>query len=98
MNSNDAVSIATQADGGGCYPASISPSVLDMLVLLNPEWAALDVGTHTPPLSDPVAIHGTIDFAKINESGDFPADHVTDDQNPISLPIRRTRVSWLRAT
>ncbi|HTF34262.1 MAG TPA: hypothetical protein VK714_11260 [Myxococcota bacterium] len=81
VNSNDAVSAATQLDGGGCYPASISPSLLDMLVLLNPEWAALDVGTHTPPFSDPVTIHGTIDFAKINESGDFPADHVTDDQN-----------------
>jgi hypothetical protein len=80
VNSNDAVSAATQANGGGCYPASISPSLLDMLVLLNPEWAALDVGTHSPPLSDPVTIHGTTDFVEINEPGDFPADHITDDQ------------------
>jgi len=81
VNSNDAVSAGTQANGGGCYPASISPSLLDMLVLLNPEWAALDVGMHSPPLSDPVTIHGTTDFVEINEPGDFPAEHLTDDQN-----------------
>jgi hypothetical protein len=81
VNSNDAVSAATQLDGGGCYPASISPSLLDMLVLLNPEWAAVDVGAHSPLISDPVTIHGTIDFAKVNEGGDFPGDHNTDDQN-----------------
>jgi len=46
-----------------------------------PEWAALDVGTHTPPISDPITIHGTTDFSAINEGGDFPADHITDDQN-----------------
>jgi len=81
VNSNDAVSAATQAGGGGCYPVSISPSLLDMVVLIDPEWAALDVGTHTPPLSDPVTIHGTVDFSAINQGGDFPTDHVTDDQN-----------------
>jgi hypothetical protein len=52
-----------------------------MLVLINPEWAAVDVGTHSPPLSDQITVHATVDFAKINEGGDFPGDHVTDDQN-----------------
>jgi hypothetical protein len=81
IDSNLAASPAAQAGGGGCYPVSITPGLLDMLVLINPEWAAVDVGAHLPPISDPVTVHGTIDFAKINESGDFPGDHVTDDQN-----------------
>ena len=34
-----------------------------------------------PPISDPITIHGTTDFSAINEGGDFPADHITDDQN-----------------
>jgi len=81
LDSNDAVSPATQAGGGGCYPVSIAPNLLDMLVLINPEWAALDVGAHSPPVSDPVTIHGVVSLSKINEAGDFPSDHVTDDQN-----------------
>lgn len=81
LDSNLAVSPTTQLNGGGCYPVSIAPALLDMLVLINPEWAAVDVGSHTPPFSDPVTVHGTVNFSKINESGDFPSDHVTDDQN-----------------
>src|SRR5262252_4355997 len=81
IDSNLAASPATQMNGGGCYPVSIAPSLLDMLVLVNPEWAAVDVGMHSPPLSDPITVHGTVHFAKINEAGDFPSDHVTDDQN-----------------
>jgi hypothetical protein len=81
VDSNDAVSATTQAGGGGCYPVSISPALLDMLVLVNPEWAAVDVGAHLPPLSDPIMLHGTVDLAKINEGGDFPGDHLSDDQN-----------------
>lgn len=81
IDSNLAVSPATQTGGGGCFPVSISPSLLDMLVLINPEWAAIDVGAHMPPQSDPVTVHGTVALAKINEAGDFPGDHVTDDQN-----------------
>ena len=81
IDSNLAVSAGTRANGGGCYPVSITPGLLDMLVLINPEWAAVDVGSHLPPLSDPVTVHGTVAFAKINEGGDFPGDHVTDDQN-----------------
>jgi len=83
IDSNLAVSPATQANGGGCYPVSIAPGLLDMLTLINPEWAAVDVGAHLPPLSDPVTMHGTIASSKINESGDFPGDHVTDDQNTL---------------
>lgn len=81
VDSNDAASATAHANGGGCYPVSISPNLLDMLVLINPEWAPVDVGTFLPPLSDPVTIRGTIDLAKINEGGDFPASHNTDDQN-----------------
>src|SRR5215472_9315616 len=81
IDSNLAVSPTTQMGGGGCYPVSIAPALLDMLTLLNPEWAAIDVGSHSPPFSDPITVHGTVHLAKINESGDFPSDHVTDDQN-----------------
>jgi hypothetical protein len=81
IDSNLAVSPATQANGGGCYPVSISPSLLDMLTLVDPEWAAVDVDSHLPPISDPVTFHGTVALAKVNETGDFPASHLTYDQN-----------------
>jgi hypothetical protein len=81
LDSNLAVSPGAHANGGGCYPVSLNPGLLDMLTLVDPEWAAIDVGAHLPPLSDPVTIHGTVNFAKINEAGDFPGDHVTDDEN-----------------
>jgi hypothetical protein len=81
LDSNVAVSPATQANGGGCYPVSIAPSLLDMLRLVDPEWAAVDVGSHAPPLSDPVTVHGTVALSKVNETGDFPSSHVTYDQN-----------------
>jgi hypothetical protein len=81
IDSNLAVSPSTQMGGGGCYPVSISPALLDMIVLVDPEWAAIDVGAHSPPFSDPVTLHGTVNLSKINESGDFPGDHVSDDQN-----------------
>ncbi len=81
IDSNLAVSVFTQANGGGCYPVSVAPGLLDMLTLINPEWASVDVGSHLPPLSDPVTVHGTVALAKVNEGGDFPGDHVTDDEN-----------------
>src|SRR5207249_5298680 len=31
--------LATAQLGGGCYPTGIHPAVLDMLVLVDPEWA-----------------------------------------------------------
>ena len=44
IDSNLAASPATQANGGGCYPVSIAPGLLDMLVLINPEWAPIVSG------------------------------------------------------
>src|SRR2546422_7677763 len=81
--SNGAVSPEPQMDGGGCYPPSRTGPPTEQLNLLNPEWAAIDVGTRLPPESDPVALHGTVVFAKINEGGDDPGNHVSDDQNTL---------------
>jgi hypothetical protein len=81
IDSNLAVTPAEHVGGGGCYPVSITPGLLDMLTLIDPEWVPVDVGAHSPPLSDPVTIHGTVNLSKINEGGDFPSSHVTDDQN-----------------
>jgi hypothetical protein len=82
-NSNEAVSAQTQMNGGGCYPVSRTGPPTEQLNLLNPEWAAIDVGAHLPPESDPVALHGTVVFAKINEGGDDPGNHDSDDQNTL---------------
>src|SRR5438552_2308754 len=49
LDSNQAVSAETQVNGGGCYPIAKLPQLTDQLVLINPEWAAIDVGPHTPP-------------------------------------------------
>jgi hypothetical protein len=81
IDSNLPVTPAAHANGGGCYPVSIAPGLLDMLTLIDPEWAPVDPGAHLPPLSDPQTVHGTVAFAKVNESGDFPSSHITDDQN-----------------
>ena len=86
-DSNEAVSAQTQMNGGGCYPPSLTGPPTEALRLLNPEWAAIDVGSHLPPESDPVTLHGTVVFAKINEGGDDPGNHASDDQNtPGPLP------------
>jgi len=82
-DSNEAVSAQTQMNGGGCYPPSLTGPPTEQLNRLNPEWAAIDVGSHLPPESDPVALHGTVVFAKINEGGDDPGDHDSDDQNTL---------------
>ena len=83
IDSNGAVSAETQANGGGCYPPSRTGPPTEQLNLLNPEWAAIDVGTHLPPESEPVTLHGTVVFAKINEGGDDPGNHASDDQNTL---------------
>ena len=83
IDSNGAVSPETQMNGGGCYPASLTGPPTEQLNLLNPEWAAIDVGAHLPPESDPVALHGAVVFAKINEGGDDPGNHDSDDQNTL---------------
>ena len=33
--------LAAAPNGGGCYPTGINPAVLDMLTLINPEWAPI---------------------------------------------------------
>ena len=81
IDSNEAVSAEAQMDGGGCYPIAKHPRVTDQLTLINPEWAAIDVGPHAPPDADPITLHGTVSLAKINEGGDFSGNHLTDDQN-----------------
>src|SRR2546425_7242313 len=83
IDSNGAVSPETQMNGGGCYPVSRTGPPTEQLNLLNPEWAAIDVGAHLPPEADPVTLHGTVVFAKINEGGDDPGNHVSDDQNTL---------------
>src|SRR2546428_12982763 len=83
IDSNGAVSAETQMNGGGCYPASLTGPPTEQLNLLNPEWAAIDVGAPLPPEPDPVAPHGTAGFAKINEGGDDPGAPDSDDQNPL---------------
>ena len=81
IDSNLAASATAHLNRGGCYPTPLVPGLLDMLTLIDPEWAAVDVDSHLPPVSDPVTIHGTVALAKVNEAGDFPGDHVTDDEN-----------------
>jgi hypothetical protein len=44
--------------GGGCYPTALTPSILDMLVLINPEWAPIVNGQTVD--SAPVAVSGTV--------------------------------------
>ena len=81
IDSNEAVSAGAHAGGGGCYPIAGQPALTDQLSLINPEWAAIAVGSHTPPDADPITIHGTVVLSKINETGDFSGNHLTDDQN-----------------
>src|SRR5438445_11214578 len=80
IDSNGAVSPETQMNGGGCYPASLTGPPTEQLNLLNPEWAAIDVGAHLPPASDPVALHRTVGFAKINEGRADPGARDSDAQ------------------
>lgn len=81
LDSNLAVSAAAHAGGGGCYPLAKFPAITDQLNRINPEWAAIDVGSHAPPDADPITLHGTVALAKINEGGDFSGNHLGDDQN-----------------
>jgi hypothetical protein len=63
--------------GGGCYPTSVTPSVLDMLVLINPEWAPIRNGQTVD--ADPVLISGTVEDMHGQSSGDFPSTHALSD-------------------
>src|SRR2546422_7813122 len=90
IDSNGAVSAETQMNGGGCYPAALTGPPTEQLNLLNPEWAAIDVGAHLPPESDPVALHGTVVFAKINEGGDDRAITIATTRTRSSTSTRPT--------
>src|SRR5690349_8226431 len=63
--------------GGGCYPTALQPSILDMLVLINPEWAPIVNGQSID--SPPVAISGTVEAIHGQTSGDFPSTHLFSD-------------------
>src|SRR5258705_12192569 len=81
LDSNRAVSAETQMNGGGCYPIAKHPQLTDQLVLVNPPWAAIDVGPHTPPHAHPLTLPRTVTPAKNNEGGGFSGNHLTDDQH-----------------
>lgn len=69
--------LATNLLGGGCYPTGIQPALLDMLVLINPEWAPLMNGQVVT--STPITIHGTVGEMHGETSGDFPSTHIHSD-------------------
>lgn len=65
--------------GGGCYPTGIQPALLDMLTLVNPEWAPIVNGMIVD--STPVLAHGIVEEMHGDTSGDFPATHLRADVN-----------------
>jgi hypothetical protein len=75
--------LATAQNGGGCYPTGISPAVLDMLTLVDPEWAPMLNGQIVD--SAPVLVHGTVQGMHGDTSGDFPATHIRADVNHFVL-------------
>lgn len=71
--------LAVAQNGGGCYPTGIHPSVLDMLTLIDPEWAPVLSGQTVD--SSPVLVHGIVQGMHGDTSGDFPATHIRADVN-----------------
>jgi hypothetical protein len=69
--------LGAAANGGGCYPTGLQTSVLDMLTLIDPEWAPVTEG-HTVD-STPITVHGTVDEMHGDTSGDFPSTHLRAD-------------------
>jgi len=70
---------ALAANGGGCYsPPIVQTSVFDQLPAVNPEWAPVLNGS--TPFSAPALVHGTTVESHVSQA-DFPAGHVTFDQN-----------------
>lgn len=65
--------------GGGCSPTALHPALLDMLELVNPEWAPVVNGTTVD--STPVLVHGTVIGMHGDLGGDFPATHLRADVN-----------------
>jgi hypothetical protein len=75
--------LAIAPNGGGCYPTGISPSVLDMLTLIDPEWAPVLNGQTVD--TSPVLVHGTVQGMHGDTSGDFPSTHIRADVNHFVL-------------
>src|SRR5262249_9412092 len=71
--------LAVAALGGGCHPTGIQPALLDMLTLINPEWAPVLNGQTVD--STPVLIHGLVQGMHGDTSGDFPSTHLRADVN-----------------
>ena len=69
--------LADARAGGGCYPTALQPSILDMLTLINPEWAPI-VGGQTVD-SDPVLVSGTVQQMHGDTGGDCPSTHALAD-------------------
>ncbi len=73
--------------GGLCHPTGVAPALLDMLTLINPEWAPI-----VPLASDsahvdtePVIVHGEVQGMHGDRSGDFPATPLSADVNQVVL-------------
>jgi len=72
---------------GGCYPGTINTSnPTSLLATVNPEWQPIGPmvpggDPSLPPASEPVLVTGSVALSKINEGGDFPGSHISDDQN-----------------
>jgi len=75
--------LAAHQNGGGCYPVSLTPALLDMLALVDPEWAPVVNGTVVD--STPIAVHGVVQEMHGDLSGDFPATHLRADVNHFVL-------------
>jgi len=71
--------LAAAQNGGGCYPTGIQPAILDMLTLIDPEWAPVLDGQTVD--SSPVLVHGTVMGMHGDTSGDFPSTHLRADVN-----------------
>jgi hypothetical protein len=63
--------------GGGCHPTGVQPGILDMLTLINPEWAPIVNGQTVD--SAPVLVSGTVERIHGQRSGDFPSTHAFSD-------------------
>src|SRR5262249_4187777 len=69
--------LASATNGGGCHPTGLTPSLLDMLTLIDPEWAPVVAGTTVD--SAPVVVHGEVESMHGDTSGDFPSTHLRAD-------------------
>lgn len=69
--------LADARQGGGCHTTGLQPSILDMLTLINPEWAPIVNGGSVD--SDPILISGTVERMHGDTGGDFPSTHALAD-------------------